>query len=345
MSHLLDSLPSISRSAMTPQLLEALLDATPDCLFAYDEAEICLFIGTAMAQAFDLNRAQMLDKPFPLQKICPEFADVLDTRKHEIAKGDRSISGSVTVASASGKRVFNYTVRSLAAHAEQPSATLFRARDITEEYVARMALEDCNRHLTQAMSETHHRVKNNLQIVCSLAEMQMQEADETIPKSALQRINQHVRALAAIHDILTHTPSEDEQKQSIPARELLEQLFPMLQTTLPNRLIHYEIADVVLPTREASALALICNELVNNAAKHGAGEVKIEFNVEGTKAVLKVSDNGKGFPDNFQLETSANTGLDLVQSLAKWDLAGHVRFFNCDTGGACITVEFPLPKS
>ena len=344
MTSLTEPLPSTPRPATTPQMLEAALDATSDYLFIFDPQGNCLFLGKAMAQVFGLDQDWMRGKPLPLRDSCPEFADIIDNQSVDFPAMDSEISGTVKVALSNGEQRFHYTLTPLQDADEQTTATLFRARDITGEQATLSALQEANRHLTQAMSETHHRVKNNLQIVCSLAEMQMADSGESASNSAMQRINQHVRALAAIHDILTYAVSGNQYIEQISTRTLLEQLFPMLQTTLPNRKIHYDIEDVSLPVRESSALALICNELISNAAKHGAGEVTLVFRVEATGAVLEVSDNGAGFPDGFQAETSANTGLDLVQSLARWDLGGNVRFDNCATGGACITIHFPLPQ-
>jgi two-component sensor histidine kinase len=87
------------------------------------------------------------------------------------------------------------------------------------------------------------------------------------------------------------------------------------------------------------------NELVSNAVKHGKGRIGINFRIREGKAALGVSDEGPGFPPDFDAVKEANTGLDLVQTLARLDLNGETRFENRPEGGASIVMEFPIPNS
>ncbi len=212
--------------------------------------------------------------------------------------------------------------------------------DITERKEHERKIEALNEQLRQSMRETHHRVKNNLQVISALIDMQEMQHAEMIPASELTRLKQHIKSLATVHDVLTRQAQHDISVIDISVKEALEKLLPMIQVMAQERSIVFSVEDVRLPVRQAGALAVLVNELVSNALKHGKGEVVVTFQAEATTARLRVSDQGPGFPEDFDPTRSANTGLDLIQTLATWDMQGTVRFHNRD--GACAVIEFPV---
>jgi PAS domain S-box-containing protein len=201
-------------------------------------------------------------------------------------------------------------------------------------------IERLNERLRQAIQETDHRVKNNLQILAAMVDLQTMEGREMLPVSEFARLAQHIRALAAVHEALTRQAQEDKT-EAISVRVILERLLPMLQQTMEGCRLSYALEDTFLPIRQVSALALCTNELVSNAVKHGSGQVYLSFTVREDAAALEVFDNGPGFPPGFDPVASANTGLQLVGSLAAWDLHGAARFENRAEGGACVTITLP----
>ena len=200
-------------------------------------------------------------------------------------------------------------------------------------------IEGLNVRLARAMQETHHRVKNNLQVIAALVEMQ---ADELGNVSAVQRIKQHVRSLATIHDLLTQQAKADANTSVVNANEVLQRLIPMLQATTGDRHIKADVDDVMLPVQKATSLALLVSECVSNAIKHAKGEVEITLDVEGNAVRLEVCDDGSGFPPDFDSRRSAHTGLELIDSTAHWDLRGEVHYENREQGGGRVVVTFPL---
>lgn len=214
--------------------------------------------------------------------------------------------------------------------------------DINELKVAQKQIEAMTVRQRHAMTETHHRVKNNLQIISSLIDMQLINGEETISAEEFRRLGSHVRTLAAVHDILTQHAKETEMLQLLSLEEVLQQLLPVHQHTAPHCRITAQVADVQLPGRQGTSLALVINELISNAVKHGKGLVEIVVAREAGRVVVSVCDDGPGFPADFDPQTDANTGLELVQNLVQWDLAGTVAFDNQPTGGAQITLFLPI---
>lgn len=118
-------------------------------------------------------------------------------------------------------------------------------------------------------------------------------------------------------------------------------LVPLVAGLAAGRQIHYEAADIDLTPRQGAALAILVNELVSNAIKHGKGDIHVIFTAGGKEARLVVRDDGPGFPAGFDAVQAANTGLELVEMLARWDLQGETRYETRSEGGARVVVEFP----
>jgi two-component sensor histidine kinase len=211
-----------------------------------------------------------------------------------------------------------------------------------EAQQARITGERLNERLQNAMIETHHRVKNNLQIIAAMIDSRLMEEHNPVSEADLRRLASNVRALSSVHDALTHRARETGEADIVTARAVLGRLLPLIQQTSPGHVITVEVEDVPLTDRQGTSLALIVNELVNNALKHGRSSVYVVMAASGNSCTMRVEDDGDGFPVGFDSMRSANTGLTLVETLSRWDLAGKVEYLNRAEGGACVKVSFPL---
>ena len=213
--------------------------------------------------------------------------------------------------------------------------------DIDALKKAQSEIEDLNLRLRRAMTETHHRVKNNLQIISAMVDMQLMNEEPTISSEEFRRLGSHVRTLAAVHDILTKESKMTGSQQTVSLREVLDKLLPIHQHTAPQCTIDAQIDDVSLSGRQGTSLALVINELISNAIKHGKKRVQIIVAQEDNGITVTVCDDGLGFPADFDPVKAANTGLELIESLVKWDLAGQVEYTNQPEGGAQVTLTLP----
>jgi two-component sensor histidine kinase len=220
-----------------------------------------------------------------------------------------------------------------------------RKRAESEIILHQHSIEALNQRLQRAMTETHHRVKNNLQIITSMIDMYVLEDRQFISAEEIRKLGIHIQTLAAVHELLTQEAKDDGQAHSLPARQVLERLLEMLQRTAGSRRIHSEIVEARLSARQGTSLALIMNELISNALKYGEGDIEVSLTVECGRAILWVYDDGPGFPEGFDPIKAANTGLELVHNLSQWDLGGDVHFSTREGGGGCVTVTIPLPEA
>ncbi len=209
----------------------------------------------------------------------------------------------------------------------------------------RAEIEELNDRLRRAMAETHHRVKNNLQVVSALVDLQVMTRAKDVPVEELVRIGQHIRSLAAIHDLLTQNAKTDQNSESIHTQQIMDKLEPLLRSIVGERSIRFDVENIALALRQGTSLAVLVNELVSNAVKHGRGEIQVSIQVINDRARLAVSDQGPGFSKNFDPARTRNTGLELIESVGRHDLMGAITYENRPEGGARVIVEFPRPKT
>jgi two-component system, sensor histidine kinase PdtaS len=172
------------------------------------------------------------------------------------------------------------------------------------------------------LGEIHHRVKNNLQIVYSLLDLQSSRITDQAALDMLRDSRSRIQSMALIHQTLHG--SNDFSK--VDFARFVETLLPSLIGSYGidvNRItIGVDVEPVRLPIDAAVPCGLVVNELITNAVKHAfrdrdRGEIRIALARRATDEIeLSVSDNGIGLPDNFDPERTETLGLRLVSLLA-----------------------------
>jgi two-component sensor histidine kinase len=195
------------------------------------------------------------------------------------------------------------------------------------------------------LQEIHHRVKNNLQVVSSLLDMQSYYTQDPQALHGLQDSQSRVRTMAFVHDRLYRS----HDLESVDAREYIHSIADYLAGLYahPAKCIdlNVEVDDICLDLDTAIPCGLIANELISNAFKHafpGAGECSREVHValrsrENGTMRLTVSDNGVGLPPGATLANGQSLGLRLVQMLAR-ELGGGIELQN--GSGTIIAITF-----
>ena len=204
------------------------------------------------------------------------------------------------------------------------------ARDITDQKHAQDRVKAALREKEMLLREMHHRVKNDLQVVSSLLNMQAGLASSKDTADILSESRDRVNTMALMHTQLYESGNLVE----VNMKEFLEglvrqsfQSYPLKDTRIAP-VIH--ITDYPLPVSTAVHVGLILNELLSNVFKHAfagrtEGKVKVDFDVtEEGKASLTVSDDGAGLPPGFDIDTTGSLGLRLVKILAKDQLQGDL---------------------
>ncbi|GAP95812.1 sensor histidine kinase [Leptolyngbya sp. NIES-2104] len=172
------------------------------------------------------------------------------------------------------------------------------------------------------LREIHHRIKNNLQIVTSLLDLQVMRTQDTDVQALLRSNQSRISSIALVHDRL----SQSSSTHSIRLGEYVQSLVPMLIQTYaiePNQItLRTAISgEIELASNRVVPVGLILNELISNALRHGlanrGGEVSILLRVENSQITLTVSDTGDRFPANFDLNAPQTLGFQIINSLVQ----------------------------
>jgi two-component sensor histidine kinase len=223
---------------------------------------------------------------------------------------------------------------------------IFENMDFLRSISTQIAMFHENRSLHKHATfnkEIHHRVKNNLQNIASLLRLQLRRLDHLSPEQALTDSISRIMSMALVHETLSQN-----EIGMVDLGPLLGSISKV--PDFPDRqMITLDVSGppVLLPSREATSLALVVNELVQNALHHGLGrrrDGKISLRIERTDSLISVvvQDDGPGLTENFDPGRHANLGLTIVRTLVKEDLKGEFSIGSED--GTKATVTFPLPE-
>ncbi len=199
------------------------------------------------------------------------------------------------------------------------------------------------------LRELHHRVKNNLATVASILSLQRRRTRSAEVRTILAESVNRVQGLAATHDLLSHEDVSEARVDDI-ARKIVGVANANLPP--PDSKITFEVTPcaVVIPSRAVAILALVLNEMVSNAIKHGmkgirVGTVTISGREEDGLVIVEVLDTGNGPPVSKSLEEddSEGLGLSLIRNLMG-DIGGGftLRRTTEIPPCTCAEVRFPL---
>jgi two-component sensor histidine kinase len=170
------------------------------------------------------------------------------------------------------------------------------------------------------MQEMHHRVKNSLQQVASLLRLEIGQGNASNPTQALTDSLGRILAISSVHDLLSR-----DDLDSVTLKSIAESLANHAQQSLvlPTHRITFVTVgdDAHLDTTQATQVALILNELVQNAVEHGfkettEGEIHTEITLRDTEIGVKVSNTGDPLPADYST-LDAGLGLQIIQSLVR----------------------------
>ncbi len=193
------------------------------------------------------------------------------------------------------------------------------------------------------MREIHHRVKNNLQVITSLLNMQQRALTDPAAREAMGDTRQRITALALIYRALY----QSTDLKSVDVRQFLEELVAQLSTGEGGRPspIHTELHadDLEIDPDKLAPLALFAVEAITNARKHafvdGGGVIKVHFSVSPQEVVFEVLDDGKGAPAE---PSTTGVGRTLMSAFAR-QLRGHSEFIAGECG-SLVRLTFPTPE-
>jgi signal transduction protein with GAF and PtsI domain len=355
----LRALAQVSEIVTSPQYLDDILNVVTEMAAQAMEADVCsLFLLDETGKHLEMRSAKRTTSPYqprpPLKIGEGVIGQVVETGKMayvaDVREDGRYLGGdlardeglvSLLAVPLSVREhtigVLNcYTTSQVEFSDEQ--ITLFA----TLANQTALAIEN-SRLVTNAavVREMHHRIKNNLQTVAMLMQLQIPDAERLDTRQVLETNINRIRSIASVHETLS--------KQGFKLVDVKDVLTRIMQTTSTNMVspqqdirieVHGEVLN--LSSKAATALTLVVNELAQNALEHAfvgrvEGRIEISLGTSPDEIIVLVSDDGIGLP----AELHHGLGLELSTMLVAEDLHGQMKFNQPEKGGTEISIRIP----
>jgi two-component sensor histidine kinase len=232
---------------------------------------------------------------------------------------------------------------------------LFNAGEAAGAVVLIRDISDLRRRDRMLMSkdatirEIHHRVKNNLQTIASLLRLQGRRLRSPEARAALAESERRIRSIAIVHETLSR-----EMGDVVAFSEIVRPLARLVEetTSSPDHTIRFRVEGDAgeLPGEVATPLAVVLNELMQNAVDHAfaegesEGKVHVLLGRDQDHVTMEVRDTGAGLPELFSLEESRGLGLTIVQALVTGELGGSIEMRSDEGTSVRVTVPVALPR-
>lgn len=303
-------------------LLRSVFDDSPDAILVVDADGQILEASPRVKTLFGYARVQMLGQP--VEMLLPERHRAAhpghraDFARHPHA---RPMGSGLALA---GRRAdgseFPLDVVLSPISGSDPPRSIAIVRDISERRAAEKRIADALAEKTVLLQEVHHRVKNNLQVISSLLNLQAGNSEDAAVRAALADSQGRVKSMALLHQQLY----ESSDFARIDLGAYLTQLvrLALSSASAANIRLEFDLAVMQLDLQRAVPCGLLVNELVSNVFKHAfpdrrAGTLFIELHAPGDdgRALLAVADDGVGLPAEVQPGNTRSLGLQLVPLL------------------------------
>lgn len=215
-------------------------------------------------------------------------------------------------------------------------------KEVAQRKLAQEQINESLKEKIVLLREIHHRVKNNLQIVSSLLNLQAGYITDKKILEVFKESQTRIRSMALIHEKLYQSRDLDKINFSDYIHSLIKDLFRTYQSQANRINIKSDTGEIFLEIDQAILCGLIVNELVSNAIKHAfkgreSGEIIVKLSEENNNHEIIVKDNGIGFPKDIDIENTDSLGLQLVTSLTS-QMIGKIEIVS--DNGTTVKISF-----
>ena len=305
------------RLGATSVLLSALIDNLHAGIVVEDQSRRVIHVNQALCRMFDYtdSTASLIGRDsktaFPAQKDWSSRIDEI-IRERKECRNEEMVSGTGQVfcrdyfpLSVDGDRQYH----------------LWRYEDITDRKRSEERIRASLKEKEVLLKEIHHRVKNNLQVISSLMNLQANQLRDPEIVEAFRDSQSRVKAMSLVHERLYQSSDLAQIDFAGYVRDVTNHLLRSYQNGRHPVRLKVDVEPVSLNIDTAIPCALIINELVSNSLKYAFpngrdGEIKVSMNhTDANNLNLRISDNGIGFPENVFWGNTDSLGLQLVRNL------------------------------
>ncbi|MCB8945725.1 MAG: PAS domain S-box protein, partial [Ardenticatenaceae bacterium] len=261
-----------------------------------------------------------------------------------LAGGDPPVYERALVRKNGEQRLTEIRIRRVEDHDGSPLFLFGVVRDITERKQAEAQIKASLREKEILLKEIHHRVKNNLQVISSLLDLQSDYITDAPVKEMFQESRSRVRSMALVHEQLYQSVNLAQINFAEYVQNLTGYLLQVYGHLARQVHLQMDIARLPLSIETAVPLSLIINELVSNAYKHAfvdgrSGTITLALTTSHHHHLeLSVQDNGIGIPAHIDIHQHPSLGLTIVNTLTE-QLGGQLELQR--PSGTRFVLTFP----
>ncbi len=240
----------------------------------------------------------------------------------------------------------NITVSLMREPSGEPKYFISVVEDISDRKQSNEQIQASLLEKEVLLKEIYHRVKNNLQVISSLLNLQSAYIQDAQDMAIFQQSQQRIASMALVHEKMYQSPDLAKINLNEYVQDLVSSLCTCYELNTDAIAINIHVDDgILLGLDTAIPCSLIIHELVSNSLKHAftggiSGEINIEIeNTSVNEITLIVRDNGIGLPSNFDFKNTASLGWELIDALSS-QLSGDITINN--DIGVEFKIDFPL---
>ena len=266
------------------------------------------------------------------ENLTPDLIDLMEVYYNKARNGESQKFESIIFDSKGQKMIFETFLSPIKIEGQNKFGIACLAVDLTYKKETEIELRTLLSEKEVLLKEVHHRVKNNLQVISSILNLQSSYVKDQNTLDILRESQNRIKSMSFIHESLYRSDDFSYVNFSGYINSLASNL--VQSYIIEHGDIHLELSlgDLNLNLDQAIPCGLIINELVSNSIKYAfpdkrQGNIRIELNQDKEKLYLSVSDNGIGLPSNFDVENTDTLGLQLVYTLIS-QLDGDIKVIN-----------------
>jgi len=305
--------------------LRVLYNMSPTGYITLSKKGIVVEANTVICKMLDAEKSTVLGKPF-IKHLTKESADLFYISQKVVL--DNQVRDTCVIQFA-GKQDKWYQTESvpLSLPGFEKQALCTMVLDVTENQRAKDVLienETVRKILaerTLLLKEVHHRVKNNLQVLMSLINLQVAGLPDDECTRPLIALRNRIRAISLVHERIYQSENLSEVPMEAYISTLAQEIAASYLDSGVKATISVDVDGTALGVDKAIPVGLLLTELVSNVFKHAfdlgtPGDITISLRSDSETCRIAVEDDGKGLPEGFSIEGSTSMGMQIVNALA-----------------------------
>ncbi len=273
----------------------------------------------------------------------PDDLPIFDEELQAALRGEREFAPVVRMSGPDGEfRSIKVHSRMIRDESGEASRLIGVTIDITERIRTEERIKRSLEEKVVLLRELHHRTKNNMAVISALLNMQAESAHEDALRVAYAEMQARIDSMALVHQKLYEAQDLSRVNMTAYVTDLLELIRTSYRVSSVGLAVEREAEDLSVSIDAAIPCGLILTELITNALKHAfpadrPGEIRCRLQrLESGELLIRVADNGRGFPSGFNPRTDGKMGLQTIRSLGEEQLRGTVDFISREG----LTCEF-----